>query len=287
MPVSAVPEPIEHEIVMKHHGFAISPELNVALDAEVPSMAASRGRHVSIRPSAGRAGRDGRSAGRQASWRGEARSSAISNIPQPRRSVRRQFGDADGGAAVAAPVAETSTIRSDAPFMTGGRRGTGAASTKPPSRTQRSTRRDPRARLCLRQDVDAADARRRARLGDKPAPSLPLCSSSLPSAPRQSCPETTIRLPVRTNGHVIGHRGRRPRAARCPVPPVSARPCPPCFVPVVEISSARRVHVEAGRALFRASCRHMQASRERTARLLHSWPRQPVQGGPQFYVKRP
>src|SRR5450830_1419402 len=96
----------------------------------------------------------------------------------------------------------TSTIRSEAPFITFGPSAKpGAELMKSPSRTTRLTlSRSPSAPLiCARRLTAQARAACCPSSIDTPPPSWPL-ATSLPSAPKQSWPETTSRLPLRTNG---------------------------------------------------------------------------------------
>ena len=83
---------------------------------------------------------------------------------------------------------------------------------KPPSRTTRTTlSRSPSAALtCASRLMAQARAAFWPSSIETLAPSLPL-ATSLPSAPRQSWPETTSNVPVRTKADIIGDRrgGRR------------------------------------------------------------------------------
>ena len=118
------------------------------------------------------------------------------------RSVGRQCGDADGLRAWRPLSPNTSTIRSDAPFITFGPSVKPTAELmKPPSRTTRATlSRSPSATLSWASRLTAqARAAFCPSSIDTPPPSWPL-AASLPSAPKQSWPETTSMLPLRTNG---------------------------------------------------------------------------------------
>ncbi|KIU33883.1 hypothetical protein SR39_11835 [Methylobacterium radiotolerans] len=99
----------------------------------------------------------------------------------------------------------SSTIRSEAPFITPATaEKPGAALMKPPSRTHWTTARS-RSPTAASSWARTLRAHRRAAAFPASAetlpPTLPLCSAAMaPSAPKQTWPEITTKLPVRTNG---------------------------------------------------------------------------------------
>src|SRR5207244_4223682 len=123
---------------------------------------------------------------------GIARAQATSN--RPSTSTAASTGSAATPTVVRACLplsAKTSTMRSEAPFITlGPSRKLGAELMKPPSRTTRTTlSRSPSAALTWTKRLTAqARAAFWPSSTETPAPSLPL-ATSLPSAPRQIWPE--------------------------------------------------------------------------------------------------
>src|SRR6185312_459672 len=191
-------------VVMMHHRLAVGSELDIAFDGEIPrDRGFRRGRHVlddaarnimqaamSDRPR------------RQPIWSTHALVlQDISN--RPSTSTAASAGSEATPTVVRAwrPLSpNTATIRSEAPFSTfGPSRKSGAELMKPPSRTTRMTlSRSPSAALtCASRLMPQPRAAACPCSMVTPPPSLPL-AISLPSASKQTWPDTNSRFPVRT-----------------------------------------------------------------------------------------
>src|SRR5579863_5772762 len=186
-----------------HHGLAIGGELNIAFDGEVAvDGGESCARHVL--DNAARAivqATMGHRPRRQPV--GRAHPYEISKTPST--STEASAGSADTPTVVRAcrPLSpNAATIRSEAPLSTfGPSRKSGAELTKPPRRTTRATlSRSPIAALtCARRLIAQPRAAAAPCSMVTPAPSLPL-AINLPSAPRQTWPDTNSKFPLRTKG---------------------------------------------------------------------------------------
>src|SRR5262249_25827044 len=192
-------------VVVVHHGLAIAAELQVDLDA-VAGGHRGRDRARGILDDAARrivqAAVGDRPRGEPVGCSHGRERHFTSNMPST--STAASSGSTATPTVVRAcrPLSPNSdTIRSEAPFMTfGPSTNFGSELMKPPRRTTRVTfSRSPSAAFTWASTLMAqARAAFWPSSVETPAPSLPV-ATSLPSAPRQSWPETTSSRPVRTN----------------------------------------------------------------------------------------
>src|SRR5579872_5815233 len=198
-------------IVMMHHGFAVGSELDVAFDSEIRFDGSEcRARHVFddaaraiVQTAMGHRprGQPVRRSHLRLSFFGPCYET--SNTPST--STAASAGSEETPTVVRAwrPLSpKAATIKSEAPLSTfGPSRKSGTELTKPPRRTTRTTlSRSPSAALTCARRLMAQPRAAAAPCSTLTfAPSLPL-AISLPSAPRQTWPETNRRLPLRTKG---------------------------------------------------------------------------------------
>ena len=214
-----------------HHGFAVGADLQVAFDGVIAGDRGVEGRRRVLDHAAAASCRPRWAIGRAVSQSARASRSgqATSKMPSTstaasRAAPRRRRWCGRGGPCRRTP-------------RPSGRRRRSSPSGRRESRRRIDEAAEPHhagdlveiaeRRLELRQQIDgAARAAFWPSSMETPPPSLPL-ATSLPSASRQSWPETTSRLPVRTKAH--SWRPARPgSAARCRGLQASFRPFRPC-----------------------------------------------------------
>src|ERR1700723_4596503 len=195
-------------IVVMHHGFAVAGELDIAFNREIAVDGGER-RAWHVFDDAARAivqAAMGHRSRRQPVGRAHRKGPpAYETSNTPSTSTEASAGSEATPTVVRAwrPLSpKAATIRSDAPLSTfGPSRKSGAELTKPPRRTTRATlSRSPMAALTCANRLMAQPRAAAAPCSMvTPAPSLPL-AINLPSAPRQTWPDTNSKFPLRTKG---------------------------------------------------------------------------------------